>query len=218
MGEEIEADDDVPEATDWIAILTASDESEPWIELTPERVSILSLEDCDYQLARSESDVDRLALAAKAAHHALQAALTAALAGSANIGAHPARLRVAYLQYLEDSRTRSVEAPVSDRVMFFDELLDAAINEPLPWTQVPLEVTDDERELLNRLTAIRHAVEHPKQSFHFIEPAYVAQALPIAARLTVVLLQSVAHHLEEGCLASIEILRARISEVSLKRS
>lgn len=206
--------DQDPESTNWVATFEASEKEDTWITLTPERVAILSLEDCEHQLERSQSELDRLAIAAKAAHLALQAALTAALAGSANIGAHPLKLRAAYIEYFEKSRSRRIEAPASDRVMSFDDLLDTSVNAPLPWTQVPLTVSDDERKLLDRLTAIRHAVEHPKQSFHSIEPAYVAEAIPVAARLTATLLESVAHHLEEGDIARIEMVRARITDLS----
>ena len=57
----------------------------------------------------------RLALAAKSAHLALQAALTAALAGSANIGAHAPKLRLAHLKYLNESRAQTADRPTSDR-------------------------------------------------------------------------------------------------------
>lgn len=190
------------------------DDGALWVRLTPERVAVLCLEDCAYQLERSGRDIDRLALAAKAAHLALQAALTAALAGSANVGAHPLKLRVKYLQYLEDSRSGPAEAPASDRVMGFDDLLAAATDHPLPWTQAPLAVNNAELVLLKRLTVLRHAVEHPKQSHHSIEPAYVAETVPVASRLTAELLASVFHHLEPGELEAVEALAVRIVELS----
>lgn len=218
MNDETHGKGDDLASTDWSAILNASDDHSPWICLTPERVACLSLEDCLYQIDRAVVDVDRLALAAKAAHLSLQAALTAALSGSASIGAYPAKLRDEYLQFFEDSRFASMERPLSDRVMGFCDLLETAIREPLPWTQTPLEVNEGERELLDRLTVVRHAVEHPKQSRHSIEPAYIAKALPVAARLTTELLASVSHHLEPGCLASVKLLAGRIFDMSSRYS
>jgi hypothetical protein len=217
-----DTDSDKPEAeqaanvdTDWLAILSSREEDgADWITVTPERVAVMSLEDCADQLERSTTDIDRLALAAKAAHLALQAALIAALAGSANIGAHPRKLRVEYLQYLEDERSAGGERPASDRVMAFHELLAAATEEPLPWTGAPLAVTDEGKEMLGRLTHVRHAVEHPKQSIHSIEPRYVAEALPIAAELVVQLLGSVSHHLEAGELNMLQKVAARIQALS----
>lgn len=201
--------------TNWLDILGAPDDGLPWIRLSPERVALLALEDCTYQLEHSLSDVDRLAMAAKAAHLALQAALTAALAGSANIGAHPEKLRSKYLEYFENSRSAPLTPPANDRVMAFPELLAAATGGALPWTGSSLQINEAERSLLGRLTAVRHAVEHPKQSHHSIEPAYVAEALPIAARLIFELLTSVSHHFTIDELDNAKMLISSISEMSL---
>jgi hypothetical protein len=208
--------DEGSDAIDWTAILAAAadggdDEGRSLIRLTPERVAILALEDCTYHLDRSVIDINRLALAAKAAHLALQAAMTAALAGSASIGAHPPKLRGEYLQYFENRRSGPAAPPESDRVMSFGDLLATATESPLPWSQAPLALSDDERALLERLTKVRHAIEHPKQSHHSIEPAYVAEALPVAARLTAELLGSVFHHLEPREAPGIEAMAASIA-------
>lgn len=209
----IEREDGGEQTTDWEALLAGgADEGPPWIRLTLERVAHLSLEDCLMQLELAADDVDRLGFAAKSAHLALQAALTAALAGTANIGAHETKLRLAHLAHLE-GRGDGPARPASDRVMAFPDLLDAAAQHPLPWTHEPLPVTDEQRELLARLTEVRHAVEHPKQRIHSIGPRYVVEALPVAAELAETLLGTVAHHLARGDLARIAQTVARIRKL-----
>ena len=195
---------------DWIELLVGvDDDGPPWIRLSPERVAVIGLDDCSTQLERAVEQIDCLALAAKSIHMALQAALTAALAGTANIGAHPTKLRIAHLAYLE-GRGSGPPRPTSDKVMSFTDLLAAATSQPLPWTGEPLALSDEADELLARLTKVRHAVEHPKQILHSIEPGYVAEALPVAADLVCTLLDSVFHHLGPGESARISAVAGSI--------
>jgi len=204
-----ESDDDgQPE---WLSLLGGTDVShEPWVCLTPERVAMMALEDCNLQLHAAREQVDRLALAAKSGHMAAQAALTAALAGSANIGAHPPALKRRYLAHLDD-RDGDTDRPADDRVMGFVELLATAMAGPLPWGDAPLILTSGEEDLLKRLTAIRHAIEHPKQAAHSIEPRYIAEALPPAAKVVVDMLGTVLHHMEPLERQHMRELQASIS-------
>jgi hypothetical protein len=103
------------------------------VEITPERVAIINLQDCAEQLERSAAEPIRMALAAKAAHLAIQPALAAALAGSADGEAHPQKLKEKWLSYLGDRGTEGVERPGSDRLMTFANLLRQALATPLPW-------------------------------------------------------------------------------------
>lgn len=189
------SDDELPD--DWESFF-APREGPEWVELTPERVAIINLQDCAEQLERSAAEPIRMALAAKAAHLAMQAALTAALAGSANIGAHPQKLREKWLSYLKDRGSGAVERPDSDRVMAFSDLLKQALAAPLQWSGKPLVVTDKQHQLLDRLSEVRHGFEHPKQATWSIEPAWIAETIPVAAHLSVELLEVVFHHLEPG--------------------
>ena len=91
--------------TDWTAILAnevSDEEPHDYIYITPIIVAIFSLKDCEEQLRRASAEKLRLAQALKSAHLAVQASLTAALAGSMNIGAHPEKLRVKKLQYYQN--------------------------------------------------------------------------------------------------------------------
>ena len=202
------------DTTDWAALLAGGNDDgrPPWITLTPERVSYLSLHDCLMQLELAVTEVDRLAFAAKSAHMALQAALTAALAGTANVGAHDPKLRRAYLEHFE-GRGAGPPRPSSVRVMSFPDLLAAATTEPLPWVGKPLALTERQHELLARLTEVRHAVEHPKQQQHSIGPRYVVEALPVAAAMVRDLLATVFHHLEPGDMERVGRTTGRISEL-----
>jgi hypothetical protein len=191
-----------------------NDEVDPlghYVEVTPRRLAMLNLRDCKEQLERWKEEPLRLAQAAKSAHLAMQAALTDALAGSAGIGAYDDKLRAAYVAYLDASRDGEAKPPKSDYVMRFDDLLARAMEHPMEWSGQKLEVSADEMQALDRLTHVRHRVEHPRPQFHFIEPLFIAQTLPVAARLTFDLLDVCSHHYEEGERASVDATVAAIT-------
>ena len=195
---------------DWEAILAAADggdEPQDYVHITPEIVAVFSLKDCEEQLRRARDQKLRLAQSVKSAHLAVQAALIAALSGSMNIGAHPQGLRVKKLRYYQEGIG---ERPDSNRVMFFHELLQRAISEPLEWTGQPLSLNEHEQELLARLCSLRDGIEHPKQVHWGIEIAYILEVLPLAARTAVKLLEVVAHHLGVGELGALQSLAGRV--------
>ncbi len=191
---------------DWEAFSTDSRDEEAlpddplaeYILATPKAIAILNLCDCKEQLERWQDDTLRLAQAAKSAHLALQAALIDALSGSASIGAYDDKHIAKWLEFYEASRKGDGRRPSKGRVMSFGQLLDKAIQQPLPWTAQCLAVSLDEQEMLNKLTHVRHSFEHPHPESHFIEPLYIGQTLPVAARLTERLLQECSHHSQHG--------------------
>ena len=198
------------EEIDWAAILASVEsgvEPHDYIYITPETVAIFSLKDCEEQLRRASDEKLRLAQALKSAHLAVQAALTAALAGSMNIGAHPEKLMFKKLAYYQEGQG---ERPDDDRVLPFKGLLERAMNAPLEWTQQPLSLDEHEQDLLARLCSLRDGIEHPKQSHWGIEIAYILEVLPLAARTAVKLLEVVVHHLEPGESAQLQELAAQV--------
>ena len=126
------------------------------------------------------------------------------LAGSANVGAYDDRLRAAYLAYFEEPHDGDRTPPKGDRVMSFPKLLARAMEHPMEWSGRKLEISPDEMKALDRLTFVRHQVEHPRPAFHFIEPLFIAMTLPIAARLTFELLDVCWHHYDDGERATVE--------------
>ena len=181
-----------------------------YVEVTPRGLAMLNLRDCEEQLERWQGVPLRLAQAAKSAHLAMQAALTDALAGSAGIGAYDDDLRTAYLAYFDASREGQATPPKGDFVLPFPKLLARAMEHPMEWSGRKLEVSADEMKALDRLTYVRHRVEHPRPEFHFIEPLFIALTLPVAARLTLELLDVCWHHYEEGERAEVEACVAAI--------
>lgn len=169
-----------------------------YVEVTPRALAILNLNDCRQQLEGWIEEPLRLAQAAKSAHLALQAALTDALAGSAGIGAYAPKLRSEYLANFEESRDGEATPPRGDRVMHFNDLLARAMEHPMEWCGRALEVSVDEIAALDRLTFIRHRIEHPRPISHFIEPMFIALTLPVAAQLTLQLLDVCYHYYEDG--------------------
>jgi hypothetical protein len=183
------------------------------VEVTPRALSILNLRDCQEQLQRWKDEPLRLAQAAKSAHLALQAALIDALAGSASIGAYDDKLREAFIAYFEASHEGDATPPKGNRVMSFPRLLARAMERPMEWSGKKLEVSPEELAALDRLTHVRHHVEHPRPQFHFIEPLFIAQTLPVAARLSLELLDVCWHHYEDGERAGVELSVAAITEL-----
>ncbi len=191
---------------DWYELLRGEDDEgislgDPladYVLATPRVIAILNLCDCKEQLERWQHEPLRLAQAAKSAHLAMQAALTDALAGSTGIGAYRDKDISKWLEYFEASRTGDQRRPQRGHVMAFGELLDKATRQPLPWTGQKLEVTADENEQLKKLTHVRHRMEHPHPESHYIEPRFICQTLPVAARLSERLLEECSHHSQDG--------------------
>jgi hypothetical protein len=172
-----------------------TDPSAAYVVLTPRALSLLSLMECRDQLERRGENSLLLGLAAKSAHLAMHAALVDALAGSAGIGAFPPNLRKKWLTYF-NARDDETAAPADDWVMSFNDLLNRATTHPLEWTGQPLNVTQSDLAALKRLTYIRHRVEHPRPISHLIAPELITETLPIAARLTLKILDTARHQLE----------------------
>jgi hypothetical protein len=210
---EIEIDESINEEKqpDWSEIDFSIDEvSSQYVTITPEVVALLSLSDCRDQLVGSVTQPRKLLLAAKSAHLSLQSALTAALAGSANIGAHPEKLRSKYLQVLNSDLSDLTKYPESMYVMDFKDLLETALEAPLPWTGEAIVISDEIKQLLFNLMEIRHAIEHVKQTDRVMHKVDLLNAIGPAIRLTIELLQTVFHHFEEGEIEEINGASAQI--------
>lgn len=184
-----------------------------WPVVEPRALAMLCLRDCEEQLRRVDDEPLRLVQAAKSAHLALQSALIEALAGSANIGAYDEKLRAKYLAYFEASRGGKAPYPASDRVMSFNQLLAKAMEHPMEWSGRKLEVTRDELAALEQLTMVRDRVEHPRPDSHIIAPPFITATLPVAARLTLGLLDVCGHRYEEGERSSVEATIAAITNL-----
>lgn len=168
-----------------------------WATVTPERICLLQLDDCERQLELAVEEPIRLVQAAKSLHLALQAALTFALAGSAGIGAYSDNVRAKWLDFLESDREPVVEVTLSRRILEFRSLLER-LEKPraVEWLNEPICLSEEDRENLEKLAFIRDQFEHPKPGSHSFEPDWACPAFPPAARLTLELIQAVHHHFE----------------------
>jgi hypothetical protein len=175
------------------------DESGPldhYVEVTLERLTLAHLEDCASQLAVATSEPIRLFLAARSAHLALVTSLTAAIAGSASIGAFPKCVQEQWLRYFEDSRQGLAEHPENDTVMSFKALLRVARQGAEGWLSEPLDIDMVEEFQLIRLTKLRDRTEHPRPETHMIEPSYITDAVLVGITWAVHCLRTVWHRLE----------------------
>lgn len=178
-----------------------------FVSITPEQIALLQLRDCAAHLDAAPDDPIQILQAAKSLHLALVAALTAALAGSAGIGAYDPKLKVRWLHFLNSAREPVTEVELSQRVMTFGCLLDRACEKGgIERIDKPLACSLNDRELIDRLSFIRGEFEHPKPMLNSFEPAWVVATFPPAARLTIEALEAVRHHFEEAEMAKAHLL------------
>lgn len=187
-----------------------------FVSINPEVLATIQLEDCLAELESAKAKPVRVLLSAKALHGALVAALTAALAGSAGVGAYEPKMRERFLSFLQNNRQGLAELPMPLRVMQVSKLLERAC-EPggIEWRLEPLVCSERDRELIDKLTFIRDDLEHPKPILNSFEAAWVLEAFPVAVRLTLECLEAVQHHLEEDELQRLQQIGRDICSVAL---
>ncbi|QZD89191.1 hypothetical protein K3148_10135 [Qipengyuania aurantiaca] len=176
-------------------------------EISPEAVALHSLEECKAHLENTGPRNLYIFSAACSAHRAVQSALTVALAGSANIGASPEKVRKQWLEYFErdfDERPRSTPG---FRVMSLRQLAAEATTRPLPWSKHPLGMSAQEGFFLMRLASYRDDFEHPKQLTYLVTIREVARAIAAAVPLVSRSLEEVRHHTYELLPSASSIVR-----------
>lgn len=168
-----------------------------YISITPEDVAVLQLEETLAHLVAAKTQAVRLLLAAKSLHAAMVAALTAALAGSTGTGAYSDKLRAQWLELLEMNREAVREVDLPMRVLNAADLLRRA-GQPgaIEWATEPFICSANDHRLIERLTLIRDALEHPKPISNSFEIPWVAVTLLPALSVTQQALNAVAHHLD----------------------
>lgn len=191
------------------AAIAGKDRTEDWPTISAAALTLLQIGDCEEQLGRASTQPLRLVQAAKSAHSALHAALTAALAGSMGIGAYSQELERKWREFLQEG----TGGPPNERhVMHFKDLLRKAQSQPLEWPGRPLILESGDEQALEKLTAIRDGVEHPKPGFWVIEPEWLYRIIPVGPRLALQLLRGFAHQLEPGELDTAAAAVGRIEE------
>lgn len=190
---------------------------EKYVEVTLEALAVAHLEDCATQLAAAPEQPMRLFLSGRSAHLALVSSLTAAVAGTASIGAFSKTTQIRWLQYFEDSRSGLTNQPTDDRVLGFKHLLRTARVESAGWLAEPLSIDMVDEFYLYRLTFLRDKTEHPRPEIHLIEPAWIANAVSVGARWAVHCLKSVWDRLQpdecERVLSYVESIEQRCQEL-----
>jgi hypothetical protein len=184
-----------------------------WIEITPESVAISSLENCHKRLEEAAEKPDSIFHAAADANRAIQAALTAALAGSANIGASPPKERGEWLQWFEESRESRPSKTPSWRVMGLRDMLIEAMQRPLPWTSLPLELCAHESFWIGRLLFYRDSFEHPKQLTFLMTRSEIADSIEGSVAVVEKALRTISHQIYDE-LAGIGFLVSEIRRLA----
>ncbi|WFL76586.1 hypothetical protein P7228_11330 [Altererythrobacter arenosus] len=190
---------------------------EKYVEVTFERLVLAHLEDAADQFSKASQEPLRLFLAARSVHLALMTALSAAMSGTDGIGAMPKSYREDWITFFEDTRHGLRETPPT-RMLGFNAMLDRASQERVGWFHKPLELADETRSKLNRLTALRDWVEHPRPDHHFIEPEWIYEAIAPGVELTESCFSLVSHRLdepdEERALSLLNQLKIEISQTN----
>lgn len=158
--------------------------------------------------------------AAGSAHRAIQAALIAALAGSANIGASPPKLRAQWLKWYDESRETRPKTTPDWRVMSLRDLFAEAKAQRLPWSTEPLVTTPEEDEQIDRLLLYRDSYEHPKQLTFILTRREVAEAIAGSIGIAIRALSTLQHQIWEdlpGAQSLSDQVFALASELAAER-
>lgn len=199
-------DDDLHDMIEWAKNPENLKPSPDWVTIDAERLAIAELERCAEHLEASDPDGYRLLEAIRCLHLSMVAAMTAALSGSASIGALSEKHRIKAIDAMNDGRWDDVP----ERVMPYASLLDA-VQQPgaMEWSQA-LQLTPTEKEACTNLNKSRERIDHPKQgSFSEVRAhlrAVCRDVSPIVARL----MRSVSHHFEDADFSRAEAAIGRI--------
>ena len=137
-----------------------------WVRISCEGVAAQQAERAAEHLHASKTDPQRLLDVVRCLHTSLIGAMTAALNGTAGVGALEEKWRLKAIAALNDG-----EIDFEERTLSFSGLL-AAIQAPgrLPWSD-SLELTSEELSALRELDGLRALIDHPKPtSWSIAEP------------------------------------------------
>lgn len=152
-----------------------------YIQTSPEHLAALCVGRAKQAILLTNDDPLQWFVVIPDLHRALNCALVAALRGTAGIGAYGPKLRAEWLNWFEESRTKKVPAPTSDRVESFVNLLER-IQQPSPDLQgEPLQLSPGQLSDLEKLNALRGDIEHVKPVNWFLETAGLPRICAAAA-------------------------------------
>jgi len=152
--------------------------SRQWVDISAEEIACRQLQMAAEHLDRASDDPFELTSAVRCAHLATVAIMTAALSGSAGVGALEQKARAAALKELGDGRIA-----FDERVMPFRELLQAVQEDGrLEWGP-PVTLNNEQRTWLARLNGYRELIDHPKPTGWLLSAPDLAASVAAAARL-----------------------------------
>lgn len=153
------------EVAEMEAILTAERAAgrRDLIKIKCETLAVAELQRCAENLAQDDPAGYHVFDAVRCLHLAMVAAMTAALNGSAGVGALEMPQKVKAIEALNKGTFDFTE-----RTMFFRALLNAVqVPGQMEWSpQEPIVLTPAEEVACDRLDSYRRAIEHPKPTDH----------------------------------------------------
>ncbi len=186
-------ENDIADFVSWAKEAEERGPNPDFVTITCERLVVAQLERCAEHLEGIDPDGYHLLDAIRSLHLAMVAAMTAALNGSAGIGAMPGKARSKAIQALNKG-----EFATGERVMSYAELLEAIQTEgAIEWGPA-IVLTSDERADCVTLNARRERIDHPKPS-SFIEARDELRRLcRVVSAIVPRIAASVSHHFEEA--------------------
>ncbi len=201
-------EDDIADFVRWAQEAEERGPSPDFVTITCERLAIAQLERCTEHLEADDADGYRLLDAVRSLHLAMVAIMTAALNGSAGIGAMPDKARAKAIQALNNG-----EIATGERVMSYAELLAAVqIEGAIEWGPA-IVLTAEEAEACALLNARRERIDHPKPSSFLEARSALRSICRIVAPIVPRLAEAVDHHFDDAERVRLSDAVRRIDEL-----
>lgn len=170
-------------------LMTANGDSGLYLRITSEDLVVQQLERCAEHWRAAAEDPMRLLDCVRCAHLALISAMTAALNGSAGVGALRKSSRESVLAWINTGTGRFVE-----QTMSFPELL-AEVQKPdaLEWG-APMMLTAEQKDEAAYLDWLRKQIDHPKPTTWSVPIADTRSAILACVELVQPLMERAKHH------------------------
>jgi hypothetical protein len=203
--------DDLADFVRWAKEAEERGPSPHFVTVTCERLAVAELERCAEHVEADDPDGYRLLDAVRCLHLSMVAIMTAALNGSAGIGAMPEKARAKAIHALNNG-----EFATGERVMSYSELLTAVQTQgAIEWGPA-LMLTPEEAEACVTLNSRRERIDHPKPSSFIEARSELRRICLVVAPIVPRLASCVGHHFDDQDHDRIAKAVARIESAAVR--
>lgn len=202
-------DNDLSEFIEWARENSSRAPNPEHVTVSCERLVVVQLQRCAEFISAADENGYWLLDAARALHLAMVAAMTAALSGSAGIGASPPKQRIKAIAAMN----AGAWGDVPERVMSYAELVEAIQTEgAMEWASA-LRLMQEEQEACAALNSLRERIDHPKTSTFSESRAEIRRVCALVAALVPRIMECVRHHFEEDDFNEVRIAAGIIAKL-----